>query len=118
MSDFVITTENAADLPQQFIQENEIGILSLYYTIDGGRDLQFPLTVGAGVTSSFHFGNPFFVNLAVIFPLGIEYNFEQLNPDVPITMYVRLAPGFTLFNGGEFSVKFAFAGYIGALWMF
>ncbi len=89
-----------------------------YYTIDGGRDLQFPLTVGAGVTSSFHFGNPFFVNLAVIFPLGIEYNFEQLNPDVPITMYVRLAPGFTLFNGGEFSVKFAFAGYIGALWMF
>ena len=35
MSDFVITTENAADLPQQFIQENEIGILSLYYTIDG-----------------------------------------------------------------------------------
>ena len=28
-----------------------------YYTIDGGRDLQFPLTVGAGVTSSFHFPN-------------------------------------------------------------
>ena len=35
MTDFVITTENAADLPEEFIQENEIGILSLYYTIDG-----------------------------------------------------------------------------------
>lgn len=35
MENFVITTENAADLPESFIQENEIGILSLYYTIDG-----------------------------------------------------------------------------------
>ena len=35
MTDFVITTENAADLLEEFIQENEIGILSLYYTIDG-----------------------------------------------------------------------------------
>ena len=26
MTDFVITTENAADLPEEFIQENEIGI--------------------------------------------------------------------------------------------
>lgn len=35
MNDFVITTENAADLPEEFIRENEIGLLSLYYTIDG-----------------------------------------------------------------------------------
>ncbi len=34
MQEFVITTENAADLPQEFIAENEIGILSLYYTMD------------------------------------------------------------------------------------
>lgn len=35
MENFVITTENAADLPESFIKENEIGVLSLYYTIDG-----------------------------------------------------------------------------------
>ena len=35
MENFVITTENAADLPESYLQENEIGILSLYYTIDG-----------------------------------------------------------------------------------
>ena len=29
MTDFVITTENAADLPEEFIRENEIGILSV-----------------------------------------------------------------------------------------
>ena len=35
MAEYVITTENAADLPESFVKENEIGVLSLYYTIDG-----------------------------------------------------------------------------------
>lgn len=35
MRDFIITTENAADLPQEFCEQNNIGTLSLYYTIDG-----------------------------------------------------------------------------------
>ena len=61
MTDFVITTENAADLPEEFIQENEIGILSLYYTIDGvtyGPDgdrldvEEFYAKMRAGVTAS------------------------------------------------------------------
>ena len=34
MAEYVITTENAADLPESFVKENEIGVLSLYYTID------------------------------------------------------------------------------------
>lgn len=35
MQEYVITTENAADLPQEFIEKNQIGILSLSYTMDG-----------------------------------------------------------------------------------
>lgn len=35
MRDFIITTENAADLPKEFCEENKIGTLSLYYTMDG-----------------------------------------------------------------------------------
>lgn len=35
MNDFIITTETAADLPKEFLEENNIGTLSLYYTIDG-----------------------------------------------------------------------------------
>lgn len=88
------------------------------YTIDGGRNLEFPITVGLGATTSFHFGDPFLFNLGVVVPVGIEYSFAQLNPDVPITVYLRLAPGVSLINGNDFKVGFAFAGYLGALWMF
>lgn len=35
MRDFIITTETAADLPKEFCEENKIGTLSLYYTMDG-----------------------------------------------------------------------------------
>ncbi|RDU24830.1 DegV family protein [Anaerosacchariphilus polymeriproducens] len=35
MKDYVITTDTNADLPNYYIEENEIGILSLSYTIDG-----------------------------------------------------------------------------------
>lgn len=35
MNNFVITTDNAADLPESFTEENEIGVLSLSCTIDG-----------------------------------------------------------------------------------
>lgn len=35
MRDYVITTDSNADLPNYYIRENDIGILSLSYTIDG-----------------------------------------------------------------------------------
>lgn len=47
MKDFVITTENAADLPESYLEENKIGLLSLYYTIDNvtyGPGQEEPMT--------------------------------------------------------------------------
>ncbi len=35
MRDFVITTDNTCDMPESFYRENQVGVLSLNYTIDG-----------------------------------------------------------------------------------
>lgn len=35
MSDYVITTDNTADLPEDYIKEHNLGVMSLTYTIDG-----------------------------------------------------------------------------------
>lgn len=85
-----------------------------FYTIDGGRALEFPLTVGAGVSTGVHFGDPFVFDLSVLFPIGIEYNFAQLNPDVPITVYFRIAPGLAILP----DLGFGWSAYLGALWNF
>ena len=64
-----------------------------YYTIDGGRGLEFPLTLGVGANVDIDFSNDFNTDFAILFPIGIEYNFAQLNSDVPITVYFRFAQG-------------------------
>lgn len=87
------------------------------YTIDGGRGLEFPLTIGAGLSTSVHFGDPTIFNLAVLFPFGIEYDFAQIS-DVPITVYFRLAPGFSLITANDLNVKFELGAYLGAIWTF
>ena len=85
------------------------------YTIDGGKNLKFPITVGAGANVGLKFGkDKLGFDLSVLVPVGIEYTFA----DVPITLYLRLAPGVNLFNNSDFGFKFGFAGYIGALWNF
>lgn len=35
MSDYVITTDNTADLPEEYIRQYQLGMMSLTYTIDG-----------------------------------------------------------------------------------
>ena len=35
MANYIITTDNMADLPESYIQEKGLGIMSLSYTIDG-----------------------------------------------------------------------------------
>lgn len=35
MSDYIITTDNTADLPDDYIKEHGLGVMSLTYTIDG-----------------------------------------------------------------------------------
>ena len=89
-----------------------------YYTIDGGRALEFPLTFGVGANVAIDFSNDVSTDLSVIFPLGIEYNFAQLNPDVPITVYFRLAPGFYILQASKVGVDFDMAVYLGAIWNF
>ncbi len=85
------------------------------YTIDGGkRNLQFPITVGGGAALAITFAEKPAIDFSVLVPVGIEYTFA----DVPITLYLRLAPGVEIFNASSFKLGFAFAGYIGALWNF
>lgn len=86
------------------------------YTIDGGkRNLQFPITVGGGAALGMTFADSSVgIDFALLLPVGIEYTFNE----VPITLYLRLAPGLQLFTNTNFKMNFAFAGYIGALWNF
>ncbi len=46
MKDFMITTDTTADLPEDYIAEHELGIMSLTYTIEGQTyDREHPLDV-------------------------------------------------------------------------
>lgn len=89
-----------------------------FYTIDGGADLEFPLSIGLGASTQVHFGDPTGANLSVIVPVGIEYDFSQLNSDVPITAYFRLAPGVTILRANKVDIAFDFVAYLGAIWTF
>lgn len=84
------------------------------YTIDGGRNLQFPITVGISAVPSITFASETTVNFDVLVPVGIEYTFDE----VPITLYLRLAPGLQVIANTKVEPAFAFGGYIGALWNF
>ncbi len=117
MGDFDVLANVGFDLLSMKALAGDAAVSYNVFTIDGGRDAQFPITVGAGVKSALHF-DPVAFDLGVIFPVGIEYNFAQLNSDVPITVYLRLAPGVNLLTLNEFDPGFTMAGYIGALWNF
>ena len=80
------------------------------YDFDFGRGHHMPLTVGVGTSMGFVFDDPFVFDLAVLVPVGISYQI----PDFPMQFYLRLAPGLAVLP----ELDFAFAGYIGALWMF
>lgn len=46
MAKYIITTDNMADLPESYIQENGLGLMSLSYTIDGetyNREHELPV---------------------------------------------------------------------------
>jgi hypothetical protein len=87
----------------------------LVYTIDGGNKyIQFPITVGAGGSCAMTFGDDFSISVAALVPVGIEYTFV----DVPITCYLRIAPGVQILSANDLHIGLGFAGYIGALWNF
>lgn len=84
------------------------------YDFDFGHGHHMPLTVGVGANMGFVFDNSFGFSLAVVVPVGVSYQI----PDFPMQFYLRLAPGVGLLDNSQFDPYFAFAGYIGALWMF
>lgn len=88
----------------------DVGASYQVYTIDGGSNLKFPITLGLIVTPSVTFGNNATFNFGVLVPVGIEYTFD----DVPITAYFRLAPGMNILP----SASFTCGAFIGALWNF
>ena len=90
-----------------------------YYTIDGGRGLKFDLTAGVGASMIIHLGSYLgTMDLDIIFPLGIEYDFAQLNDNVPILLYLRLLPGVQILTDSALKPNFGFGGQLGAVWVF
>lgn len=114
MGDFDILANVGLNNFSANVLAGDVAASYLVYTIDGGRNLQFPITVGAGVTTALGFGNNVNFNIGAIVPVGIEYTFK----DVPVTLYLRLAPGVSILQANKIKVGFDFAGYLGALWNF
>ena len=45
MDRYIITTDNTADLPEEYIEKNQLQLMSLAYILDGvtyGRSVLFP----------------------------------------------------------------------------
>ena len=84
------------------------------YDFDFGGGHHMPLTVGLGANMGFIFADNFGFDLAVVVPVGISYQI----PDFPMQFYLRLAPGVGIMDNSKLVPYFAFAGYLGALWMF
>lgn len=117
MGDFDLIANIGADIFRldEFHLSGDVAVDYKVYTIDGGNEyIQFPITVGAGVNTSMKFKDNFEMDMSVVIPVGIEYTFVG----VPITIYLRLAPGMKLMKENSVKVSPAFAGYVGALWNF
>ncbi len=84
------------------------------YDIDIKGPHHMPVTLGLGAKMNFRFEDNFGFDLALVVPVGLEYQI----PDVPVAFYVRLAPGISIMENTQVNINFAFAGYIGVLWMF
>ncbi len=107
LSNFQVTKDS-------FTLGGDVAVSYQVYDIEIDRKNHMPITVGIGASTGFRFAEKFGFDLDILVPVGIEYTF----PEVPINLYVRLAPGMSIMENTELKVGFAFAGYIGALWMF
>lgn len=119
MGDFDITANVSFDVLEVFngtvVIAGDVGGAWNFYTIDGGRNLQFPLTFGVSAVPALVIGDgTTSFNFSILFPVGIEYTFD----DVPITVYLKLAPGMSIVDNASVKVSPEFGAYIGALWNF
>lgn len=74
----------------------------------------FDVTMGLGANVGIPLDDSHGVNFSVLVPFGIVYHFTE----VPMDMYVRIAPGVRIINEGNVDVNVGFSGFIGALWRF
>ncbi len=74
----------------------------------------FDVTMGIGANVGIPLDDGHGVNFSVLVPFGIVYHFTE----VPIDMYIRIAPGVRILHEGNVDINVGFSGFIGALWRF
>ena len=97
-----------------FNMAGDVAVSYEVYDIQIKGPHHMPVTVGLGATMGFRLADQFGFDLSIVVPVGLEYQI----PDLPLSFYLRLAPGIRLFENSNFNINFGFAAYIGALWVF
>ncbi len=89
-----------------------------YEIIDVAKQCKFdgamPFTVGLGADLAFRFSDPFSMYVGVLVPLKLTYIF----PKVPVSLFLRVAPGVTFQVVPELNAGFVISGSIGATYNF
>ncbi|MDY0287691.1 MAG: hypothetical protein RBR15_02570 [Sphaerochaeta sp.] len=74
----------------------------------------FDVTVGLGANVGIPLESGQNINFAVLVPFGIMYHFTE----VPIDVYIRIAPGLQIVENGVVGIDLGFSAFLGALWRF
>ncbi len=89
-----------------------------YSIIDVAKQCKFdgsmPFTVGLGTDLAFRFSDPFSMYVGVLVPLKLAYTF----PKVPVSLFLRVAPGVNFQVVPELKASFGISGSIGATYNF
>lgn len=74
----------------------------------------FDVTMGLGAYVGIPLKDGEKVDFALLVPFGVVYHFES----APVDIYLRIAPGLKIIEGGTVGLGLGFSGYLGALWRF
>lgn len=81
-------------------------------TIAKGHSIEVPLTLGLGISTDVDMNGLW--NISANVPVGFEYALAE----VPMTIYLRVAPGVRFYSDGAFDCAFSCKVYAGGLWCF
>lgn len=81
-------------------------------TIGKGHSIEVPLTMGLGMSADVDMDNRW--NCSVNVPIGFEYALQE----VPMTLFIRIAPGLRFLKGNEIGMAFSCQAFAGGLWRF
>lgn len=81
-------------------------------TIGKGHSIEVPLTMGLGVSADVDMDNRW--DCSVNVPIGFEYVLQE----VPMTLFIRVAPGLRFLTGNEIGVAFSCEAFAGGIWRF